>query len=126
MKLVHNSLLAAVAVATAEALAVSAQLGIDERRAYDLLASSSTNSYALEWFFKGALEGDYSTGARISILAKDLELATRLWDSQGRTMSTNRAASQVFFDSQEDGLGDHDMSYVLRYLDGSLTPVARP
>jgi 3-hydroxyisobutyrate dehydrogenase len=125
MKLVHNSLLASVAVATAEALAVSTRLGIDERRAYELLASSSTNSFALDWFFRAALDGEYATGARISILGKDLQLAVDLWESQGAAMAANRAASRVYLDSQEDGLGDYDMSYIVRYLDGSHAPAPR-
>jgi 3-hydroxyisobutyrate dehydrogenase len=125
MKLVHNSLLASVAVASAEALAVSTRLGIDEKRAFELLASSSTNSFALDWFFRDALDGEYTTGARVSILSKDLQLALALWNSQGVPMSANRAASQVYIDSDHNGLGDYDMSYILRVLDGSHEPATQ-
>ncbi|MCY1157427.1 MAG: NAD(P)-dependent oxidoreductase [Citricoccus sp.] len=117
MKLIHNSLLASIAAATAEALATCTRLGVDQRRAFEILSSSSTNSFALEWLFSRALDGDYSSGAKVSILAKDLELASALWNNDDGAARVNQAATRQFLDLLDAGLGQEDIGIILPHLE---------
>ncbi|MCG2624714.1 NAD(P)-dependent oxidoreductase [Arthrobacter sp. I2-34] len=125
MKLIHNSLLASIAAATAEALAACTRLGVNQQGAFDILSSSSTNSFVLDWLFSGAINGDYSSGAKVSILAKDLELAGSLWSNDDGAAQVNQAATRQFLDCLSAGLGQEDIGIILPHLEGGLARPAR-
>ena len=119
MKLVHNALLASLAASTAEALAVSRRLGVDQKVALEILSSSSTRSYVMDWLFAPALNGEYSSGASIAILGKDLKLANETWDEVEAQMPVNKAAAELYLDRLNEGLGNHDISSILKILENA-------
>lgn len=121
-KLVHNTLLASIATSTAEAFSVARGFGIDPDVAWEVFHSSSTNSFALEWLFVPALKGDYSGGAKVDILLKDLRLfsdALKVHDAGGG-VKHGREALALYEQCQRMGHGQDDISVVFKVLGESL------
>lgn len=117
-KLVHNTLLASIATSTAEAFAVARGFGIDPDVAWDVFRSSSTNSFALEWLFAPALKDDYSGGAKVDILLKDLRLFMDALETRdpGDVVTHGRGALELYEDCHRLGHGQDDIAVVFKVL----------
>lgn len=122
MKLINNMLLAAISSATAEALALAERSGIGAKRAFDILRLSSTRSFALDWFFPAAVKGDFSGGAKIDILVKDMQLAEEEAALHEAKVPFVDVTFELFRQCQERGWGTSDMSIVLKLLADAGTP----
>lgn len=120
MKLINNMLLAAISSASAEALALAERAGIGAQRAYSVLSESSTRSFALEWLFPAAVQGDFSGGAKIDILVKDMHLAMAEASLYSARIPFTQLSSDLFEECRSNGWGLQDMSIVLKLL--SETP----
>ena len=113
-KLVNNLVGSAIAVATAEGLALAARAGLDAERTREALVGGSGGSWILEHWLPGtAFEGDYRRRFGVDLMCKDLgliaDLATRL-DVATPSLELARA---TFAEAQRDGHGDHDFSIVV-------------
>ena len=115
-KLIHNTLLALVAVANAEALTVAEKLGLDLSHTLEILSTSSTRSFALDWLFRPAIRGDFSGGAKIDILRKDMKLALDQGGSVGATMEFAKIATRIFDECSAEGLGECDVSVTMDWM----------
>jgi 3-hydroxyisobutyrate dehydrogenase-like beta-hydroxyacid dehydrogenase len=120
MKLVHNMLLSVITCGTAEALVLAQELGISAAVAAEILMVSSARSFALEWLFPPALAGDYSGGANVSLIQKDLHLVTE--EAQGTKARTDFGthARKLFDECGRHGYGQDDMSVVYRLLQNAI------
>jgi len=116
MKLINNMLLAAISSATAEALALAERAGIGAGRAFDILRLSSTRSFALDWLFPAAVQGDFSGGAKIDILVKDMALAEQEAALHQAQVPFADISAALFRQCQARGWGSSDMSIVLKLL----------
>lgn len=116
MKLLHNMLLAAITAASAEALVLAEQAGIGAERALDILRVSSARSFALEWLFAPAVRNDFSGGAKVDILAKDLHLGIQEASHYEVTSYFAGKATELYDQCREKGWGKSDMSVVLKLL----------
>jgi 3-hydroxyisobutyrate dehydrogenase-like beta-hydroxyacid dehydrogenase len=125
MKIIHNLLLAGITAATAEALVLAETLGVEAEKSFEILQSSSTNSFALNWLFGPALQDDYSGGAKVDILLKDLRLAIGdvAMSSPQETWTVAKQVHQLYERCKESGYGSDDMAVVYRLLqnDAALT-----
>lgn len=118
MKLVHNSLLAALAASYAEALVLADKAGIGAARALEILKVGSTRSFSLEWLFPPAIQGDFSGGAAVDILAKDLLLSRQEVERFQAPASMAARATALYQACQAQGMGKLDMSAIFKLLSG--------
>lgn len=118
MKVIHNLLLAGITAATAEALVLADRLGVAPDKAVEILDSSSTSTFALNWLFPPALRDDYSGGAKVDILLKDLRLA--MGDIRSVAPEDSWTVAErvhlLYERCQEAGYGGDDMAVVYRLL----------
>lgn len=113
-KLVNNLLAGVNLVAGAEALALGAQLGLDRRMLFDVIAASSGSSWVFEDRMARALQGDFAPRARASILTKDVGLAVDMAAAAGMATPLGCAALAVFRATVAAGLGDADDAAVIK------------
>ena len=90
-KLVNNMLVAAVTVATAEAIGVGQRAGLDPALARTVILASTGASWQLEHRFPAILAGDLRPGFRARDLRKDLGHARILADGPLPIADTVRA-----------------------------------
>lgn len=114
MKLVHNMLLSVITTGTAEALILAQEMGIKPEIAADVLKVSSARSFALEWLFPPALKGDFSGGAKVDILRKDLGLFQEEARRTTAAAEFSARAASLFESCAERGYGQSDVSIVLK------------
>lgn len=116
MKLIHNTLLAALSCAYAEALVLADKAGVSAQRALDILKVGSTRSFALDWLFTPAVQGDFSGGATVNILLKDMLLGMKEVDRFHAPAGMAARATDLYQACQDQGLGHLDMSAVYKLL----------
>jgi 3-hydroxyisobutyrate dehydrogenase len=116
MKLLHNMLLGSIACASAEALALAERAGIGAQRAFHILRQSSTQSFALDWLFPAAMQNDFSGGAKVDILVKDLHLGEQEVARHQARAPYAQTTGALFDACQAKGWGRSDMSIVLKLL----------
>ena len=114
-KLVNNLLAGINLVAGAEALALSAKLGLDPRATYELIRASSGASWIFEDRMARALDEDYTPArAAAHILTKDLGLATALAASVAHATPLGDAALARLRDTVARGWGELDDAAVIK------------
>lgn len=122
MKVIHNLLLAGITAATAEALVLAERLGVAPDKAVQILDSSSTRSFALNWLFPPALRDDYSGGAKVDILLKDLRLA--IGDirpaAPEESWTVAERVLKLYERCKDAGYGGDDMAVVYRLLQNDV------
>lgn len=115
-KLVNNLLAGINLVAAAEAMALGAQLGLDRRVLFDVIAASSGASWIGQDRLSRALAGDFEPRARAVILTKDVGLAVQMADAAGIGTPLGDAALSVFKATVAAGLGEQDDAAVIKAI----------
>ena len=115
-KLVNNLLAGVNLVASAEAIALGAQLGLDRQVLFDVIAASSGASWIGQDRMARALTGDYAPRARATILTKDVGLAVAMAEAAGIETKLGNAALSVFRATLEAGLGEQDDAAVIKAI----------
>jgi 3-hydroxyisobutyrate dehydrogenase len=114
-KLVNNLLAGVNLVAGAEALALSAKLGLDPRAMYELIRASSGASWVFEDRMARALDEDYTPPrAAAHILTKDMGLATALADSVDHATPLGDAALARLRETVARGWAELDDAAVIK------------
>lgn len=127
-KLINNLLAAINLVGTAEALANAKRLGLNQQTTLNVIAQSSGQSWIGSDRMQRALQTDSATAvaplAHMTLLAKDTALALLAAQEDGYPYNGPLGAkvSQVFSQALAAGLGSHDDSALLDWLQ---TTVAR-
>ena len=118
-KLVNNLLAGIHLVAGAEALALSAKIGLDPRTVYEIVKASSGASWMFEDRMARALIEDYSPArAAAHILTKDVGLATALAASAAHPTPLGDAALAKLRETVARGWGELDDAAVIRTYRG--------
>ncbi len=113
-KLVNNLVGAAIAVATAEGLALAARTGLDLERTREALVGGSGGSWILEHWLPGtAFRGDYRRRFGIDLMCKDLGLITDLATRLGVDTPSLGLARTAFDEARREGHGGDDFSIVV-------------
>ena len=115
-KLVNNLLAGVNLVATAEALALGAQLGLDRHALFAVINASSGASWIGNDRMARALEGDFVPRARAVILTKDVTLAVAMADAAGIATPLADVALGVFKATVAAGLGEQDDAAVIKTI----------
>jgi 2-hydroxymethylglutarate dehydrogenase len=118
VKLANNLLLGVNMAAVAEALVIGVKAGLNPRVLLEVIRSSSGASYALEAKADAfILNGKFEPGFAIDLQYKDLELATQTGKDMGVPLFMTGLAQQLFEQARAAGLGDQDISAVIRPLE---------
>ena len=96
VKLVNNLLAGANLVAAAEAMALGARLGLDGQMLFDVINQSSGASWIFNDRMARALRQDFAPRAALTLLTKDLTLATAMAQSVSQPTPVADAALTMF------------------------------
>jgi len=127
VKLVNNLLLGTNMVAVAEALALGVKAGLDPEVLFDVINKSSGNSYALTAKYPDFIsKGNFEPGFMIDLQYKDLQLAVTTAKELNIPLLMGNLAQQMFEIARSGGLGQKDISSVIKiYEDWAGTEVRK-
>jgi 3-hydroxyisobutyrate dehydrogenase-like beta-hydroxyacid dehydrogenase len=119
LKLANNMLNAANLSLTIEAMLMVQRAGIDEVTALEVINASTGRSRATEETYKAqVLSGAFATGARLDILAKDVELAVAQAQALGTEHRAAEAVRALWSQAVAEGHGSEDLSRIYHFLAG--------
>jgi 3-hydroxyisobutyrate dehydrogenase len=101
LKVVTNMLAFIHLVACGEALALSAEAGLDLRQAWEVIAASSGTSFVHETEGQLILSGSYDIGFTIDLALKDLGLALQLGEETGVPLELASLTTTAFETARE-------------------------
>jgi 3-hydroxyisobutyrate dehydrogenase len=113
-KAVNQVLVAGIAHAVTEGLALGEALGLDPERLLSTLQAGAANSWFLEKRGATALRNQFSVGFKLALLHKDLKIVQQLATAAGtnRTIIDQSLADYATLMAQ--GYGDDDISSLIR------------
>jgi len=112
MKLVVNSLGAAMVTGFGEAVALGASGGLDLQQVIDTIQASGFHSPLYLMKGEQVVQRDWEPRFAVALAEKDQRLAQEAAADQGARLPVNAAVRQVFQDAAASGLGDRDMAAV--------------
>ena len=115
MKIVNNMLLGANMASLAEALVLGAKCGLDPDTMYDIISTSSGNSYALTAKMKKFIMADaFEPGFALDVQYKDLTLAQEASRMTHVPIPMVNTCVSVYEQARAADLGGEDMSAVIK------------
>lgn len=121
-KICNNMLFGAAITAVSEAFILGEKLGLDPRTLFDVLGSSSGDTWAMRNFCpvpglvpNSAADEDYAPRFAAALMSKDLKLALGAAEHVGVDLPVSTRANEVFAE-YADTHGDRDTSGVIRHL----------
>jgi 3-hydroxyisobutyrate dehydrogenase len=119
VKLIHNGLAAATAVAVAEALAVGVQSGVDPTVLYEVVRSGGGMAYGtyFERRAKRILEGDFSPTFMAELMLKDVNLALDLARTAKVPTPVLEETKRTYDEAIRGGWGREDFSAVTHVIE---------
>ena len=115
MKIVNNLLLGANMASLAEALVLGAKCGLDPDTMYDIISTSSGNSYALTAKMKKFIMADnYEPGFAMDVQYKDLTLAQEASRATRTPIPMANTCISIYEQARAAGHGNEDMSAVIK------------
>lgn len=127
MKLINNMISITNTVAMVEGMALAAKVGIDPKVMYEVVSTSSGNSY--QWQKKGprVLRRDFRRSFSVNLELKDISLAVSLAEELGVPVPVATMAKQAFAFAKYMGLGEDDNTAVVKvYEEYTKAPVHSP
>jgi 3-hydroxyisobutyrate dehydrogenase-like beta-hydroxyacid dehydrogenase len=117
MKLVVNSVIAALNVTVSEALVLAERAGLDREATYDVLAAGAVGAPYVHYKRDAFLRPDDTPVTfSLDLIAKDQRLIGALAESVGASMPQAQATRELVAAAVAAGLGPRDMSVVAEYL----------
>lgn len=111
VKLGNNLIVAAEAVAIAEALTIAKKAGIDTGLVHKILSAATARSWILEEKVASSiLKGDLKPGFKLSLMHKDVGLAVDFAKAQGVPVFVTALVHQLY--TQALGLGKGDLDSI--------------
>ena len=123
-KICNNMILGATMIVTCEAFALADQLGLDRQRLYDVVSTSSGNSWSMSTYCpapgvgpKSPSDNHYAPGFSAALMLKDLHLAQQAADLSGTPTRAGKLALDIYRDFVESKDGASlDFSAILNEL----------
>ncbi|MBC7379318.1 MAG: NAD(P)-dependent oxidoreductase [Burkholderiaceae bacterium] len=117
LKLANNLINAASLTISSEMLAMATRAGIDPAVAIDVINASTGRNRATEQTIKEQiLTGRYSVGARLDILAKDVDLAIAEAESLGASHMASDGVQAVWRAAMAQGRGKEDLTRIQQFI----------
>lgn len=119
-KLAVNGLVHGLNVALSEAVVLAEMAGVDRSTAYEVFASGAGGAPFVH-YKRDAYEhpDDAPVAFSLDLVAKDLELITRLGDRVGAPMRQASVGLDIVRRAVDRGFGDRDLSAIAVYLRGA-------
>jgi len=118
-KLAVNALVHGLNVALSEALVLAEKAGVGRSVAYEVFASGAGGAPFVQYKREAYEHPDRAVVAfSLDLVAKDLELITRLGDRVGAPMDQAEAELEIVRRAIAAGMGDRDLSAVAEFLRG--------
>jgi 3-hydroxyisobutyrate dehydrogenase len=119
MKLVNNLINAANMATAFEALVLGAKGGLDPDQMVAVInVSTGRNSATMDKVPKAVLPGTFDYGAKLSTMLKDVVLGLQEADRLGVPMWVHETVGQLWRFGATQGLGDADLTALIRVLEG--------
>lgn len=124
-KICNNMILGATMIATCEAFALADKLGLDRQRMFDVVSTSSGQSWSINSYCpapgigpKSPADHDYKPGFAAELMLKDLNLAKDAAQSVGADTPMGALALQLYdqFVEHEDGRGKDFSAMLPRFV----------
>lgn len=113
-KAVNQVIVAGVARAVCEALALSEKLNLPSRRLLSVLSAGAAGSWFLEHRGDSMLNDRFEEGFKLALLLKDLKIIRELARELDISMSTVESAIEEYQQLVESGDGDNDISGLIK------------
>ena len=117
-KAVNPVMIAGIAEAVCEALALAEKLNLPSERLLSIVRAGAAGSWFLEHRGQTMLENSFDVGFKLSLLLKDLLICQDLAQELDISMPTVESAIKDYRDLVELGDGDHDISGLIRLKRG--------
>jgi len=125
-KICNNMILGATMIATCEAFALADKLGLDRSSMFDVVSTSSGQSWSMNTYCPAPGVGPtspadnaYTPGFSAALMLKDLRLSQQAADAAGAATPMGERATQIYADFVElHGMGGMDFSAMLPHLEG--------
>ena len=118
-KAVNQVMIAGIAEAVCEALALGEKLNLPSERLLSIVGAGAAGSWFLEHRGQTMLENRFDVGFKLSLLLKDLLICRELARELDISMPTVEAAIEDYSDLVMLGDGDHDISGLIRLKRGT-------
>jgi 3-hydroxyisobutyrate dehydrogenase/2-hydroxy-3-oxopropionate reductase len=119
-KLAVNGLVHGLNVALSEALVLAEKAGVSREKAYDVFAGGAGGAPFVHYKREAYEHPENADVAfTLDLVAKDLELITRLGEKVGVPMNQANTGLEIVKKAIAAGMGGHDLSAVAVYLRGS-------
>jgi len=116
MKLINNFLAGVQAASFAEAASLIAAGGLNRDKAWSILTNGAPGSLMIKTIAARAAAGDATVNFALRLMAKDLRYAGEEAAQRGLALYTGASALAVFEHAIAKGLGDEDLSAVIKSL----------
>jgi 3-hydroxyisobutyrate dehydrogenase len=113
-KAVNQVLVAGIAQAVCEGLALSEQLGLDPERLLPTLGAGAAGNWFLEKRGATMLKNEFSVGFKLALLHKDLKIVRELAAAAGTDRSVIEKSLADYAALLAEGYGDEDISALIR------------
>jgi 3-hydroxyisobutyrate dehydrogenase len=113
-KAVNQVIVAGIAEAVCEALALSEKLELPSERLLPVLGAGAAGSWFLAHRGQTMLDNEFNVGFKLSLLLKDLLICQTLAGDLDISLPTVEAAIRDYRDLVSLGDGDHDISGLIR------------
>ena len=117
-KAVNQVMIAGIAEAVCEALALGEKLNLPSERLLSIVGAGAASSWFLEHRGKTMLENSFDVGFKLSLLLKDLLICQDLARELDISMPTTEAAIRDYRELVNLGDGNHDISGLIRLKRG--------
>jgi len=117
-KAVNQVMIAGIAEAVSEALALAEKLNLPSQRLLSVVGAGAAGSWFLAHRGQTMLENSFDVGFKLSLLLKDLLICRTLAQELDISMPTVEAAIKDYRVLVELGDGDHDISGLIRLKRG--------
>jgi len=118
-KAVNQVMIAGVAEAVCDALALSEKLNLPSERLLSVVGAGAAGSWFLDHRGKTMLNNEFDVGFKLSLLLKDLLICQSLAQDLDISLPTVEAAITDYRELVKLGDGDHDISGLLRLKRGA-------
>ena len=118
-KAVNQVMIAGVAEAVCEAIALAEKLNLPSERLLSVVGAGAAGSWFLDHRGKSMLKNEFDVGFKLSLLLKDLLICKTLAQELDISLPTVEAAITDYRELVELGDGDHDISGLIRLKRGA-------
>ncbi len=118
-KAVNQVMVAGIAEATCEALALAEKLNLPSQRLLSVVSAGAAGSWFLDHRGASMLENQFDIGFKLSLLLKDLLICRSLAQDLNVSLPTVEAAIRDYSALVEKGHGDHDISGLIHLKRGA-------